>query len=148
MRTRSPVSRIAMHSTRPTPSVPMPRPPAGQDSKVCATCGRSFEWRKKWDRDWDAVKYCSKRCRGQAPGANEDAIERAIVDLLDQRKVGATICPSEVARRMHPDTWRDWMEPTRQAARRLVAAGVVVLTQKGRVVDPDRARGPIRIRLA
>nr|WP_284259882.1 DUF2256 domain-containing protein [Acidocella aquatica] len=33
-------------------------------SKFCAHCGRPFTWRKKWARDWEAVKYCSKRCRG------------------------------------------------------------------------------------
>lgn len=32
--------------------------------KVCVSCGRPFAWRKKWARDWDQVKYCSKRCAG------------------------------------------------------------------------------------
>ncbi|SOC84854.1 hypothetical protein SAMN05421890_3345 [Ensifer adhaerens] len=31
--------------------------------KVCFGCGRPFEWRRKWVRDWDAVRYCSDRCR-------------------------------------------------------------------------------------
>jgi hypothetical protein len=31
--------------------------------KPCATCGRPFAWRKKWERVWDEVKYCSDRCR-------------------------------------------------------------------------------------
>ena len=31
--------------------------------KVCAGCGLPFSWRKKWERDWDAVRYCSDRCR-------------------------------------------------------------------------------------
>jgi len=31
--------------------------------KICVTCGRSFEWRRKWAKDWDNVKYCSERCR-------------------------------------------------------------------------------------
>ncbi len=31
--------------------------------KTCATCGRPFTWRRKWARDWDAVRYCSDRCR-------------------------------------------------------------------------------------
>ncbi|WP_105168250.1 DUF2256 domain-containing protein [Pseudoalteromonas sp. T1lg23B] len=30
--------------------------------KVCACCQRPFTWRKKWQRDWERVKYCSKRC--------------------------------------------------------------------------------------
>lgn len=32
-------------------------------SKICVVCGRSFSWRKKWERCWDEVKYCSERCR-------------------------------------------------------------------------------------
>jgi hypothetical protein len=32
-------------------------------TKVCATCGRPFAWRKKWERDWTSVRYCSDRCR-------------------------------------------------------------------------------------
>jgi hypothetical protein len=31
--------------------------------KRCAACGRPFTWRKKWERVWDEVKYCSDRCR-------------------------------------------------------------------------------------
>jgi hypothetical protein len=33
--------------------------------KTCLTCGRPFAWRKKWERVWDEVKYCSDRCRDQ-----------------------------------------------------------------------------------
>jgi len=22
-----------------------------------------FEWRKKWARDWENVKYCSEKCK-------------------------------------------------------------------------------------
>jgi hypothetical protein len=35
----------------------------GHAPKVCETCGRPFEWRKKWERVWDEVRYCSDRCR-------------------------------------------------------------------------------------
>lgn len=31
--------------------------------KTCASCGRPFAWRKKWERDWHNVKFCSDRCR-------------------------------------------------------------------------------------
>ncbi|TKB47488.1 DUF2256 domain-containing protein [Thalassotalea mangrovi] len=33
-------------------------------SKLCLVCQRPFTWRKKWQRDWTQVKYCSKRCAG------------------------------------------------------------------------------------
>jgi hypothetical protein len=35
----------------------------GFPPKTCANCGLEFEWRKKWAKDWDLVKYCSERCR-------------------------------------------------------------------------------------
>ena len=33
-------------------------------SKPCQGCGRPFAWRKKWARDWEQVKTCSDRCKG------------------------------------------------------------------------------------
>jgi len=39
------------------------------------------------------------------------------------------------------------MAATREAAARLVAAGLVEVTQKGEVVDVATAKGPIRVRL-
>lgn len=38
-------------------------------TKLCACCQRPFAWRKKWARDWDEVRYCSDRCRGQGTRA-------------------------------------------------------------------------------
>jgi len=32
-------------------------------TKLCQSCGRPFAWRKKWERDWEQVKFCSDRCR-------------------------------------------------------------------------------------
>ncbi|WP_084708036.1 DUF2256 domain-containing protein [Leucothrix mucor] len=31
--------------------------------KTCLVCNRPFSWRKKWERCWDDVKYCSEKCR-------------------------------------------------------------------------------------
>ena len=115
--------------------------------KTCAACGRRIEWRKKWERDWDQVRYCSSACRKRGVTAEDEQLERTILELLAQRKGGATICPSDAARSVGTgDGWRDLMEPARRAARRLVEAGEVVITQQGKVVDPSTAKGPIRIR--
>ena len=75
-------------------------------------------------------------------------LEELIVELLDRRADGATICPSEAARAAGPESWRDLMDPVRRAACRLVDQQRVVVTQGGEVVDPSSARGPIRIRRA
>ncbi|MFH8607060.1 DUF3253 domain-containing protein [Streptomyces sp. NPDC018029] len=76
-------------------------------------------------------------------------LEQAILELLERRSPSATICPSDAARAVYggdDDGWRALMEPARRAARRLVTAGEVEITQGGRPVDPADARGPIRIR--
>jgi len=124
---------------------------ATRDTKICASCGRKIEWRKKWERDWDQVRYCSQRCRRRGITADDAALESAILSLLAARQGGASICPSDAARYVGGNdetAWRPLMEPARAAARRLVASEEVVITQKGRVVDPSTARGPIRIRRA
>jgi len=117
-------------------------------SKDCAVCGRTITWRKKWERDWENVRYCSDGCRRRAKSAaGVDAeLDATLRRLLDERGRSKTVCPSEVARAVGGDEWRDLMEPARMAARRLVAAGEAEITQGGRVVDPSTAKGPIRVR--
>ena len=120
--------------------------------KACVSCGRTIEWRKKWERNWQTVRYCSSACRRRGVRPVDTALESAITGLLQARAGDATICPSEAARLValelgaDEDTWRDLMEPARAAARRLVTAGEVEIVQRGRVVDPSTAKGAIRIR--
>jgi len=38
-------------------------------SKICPTCQRPFTWRKKWEKNWDTVKYCSDSCRAKKSNA-------------------------------------------------------------------------------
>jgi hypothetical protein len=76
----------------------------------------------------------------------DGALERTIDALLDQRRAGTTICPSEAARAVDPDGWRELMPAARAAAGRLAASGQVEVTQRGEVVDVATARGPVRIR--
>jgi hypothetical protein len=115
------------------------------EPKTCASCGRTITWRKKWAANWDDVRYCSDACRRHKVTAVDRKLEEAIRSLLASRS--GTICPSDAARAVGTDeTWRELMEPARRAARRLVAAGEVEITQGGHVVDPSTAKGPIRIR--
>ena len=123
------------------------QPRADLPTKPCAACGRVITWRKKWERDWDNIRVCSDRCRRAGVRDVDAELELAILDLLARRAGGATICPSEAARSVSPDAWEPLMEPARAAARRLVAQGRVVITQRGREVDGSTARGPIRVRL-
>lgn len=115
--------------------------------KTCAGCGRTIAWRKAWANSWDEVRWCSVACRRHGVSDVDERLSAEIIRLLTERAAGATICPSEAARSIGADGWSELMEPARAAARRLVADGVVDITQGGVVVDPSTAKGPIRIRL-
>jgi hypothetical protein len=77
-------------------------------------------------------------------------VENTILDLLSRRPAGLTISPMDVARRLggdHPDGWGPLMQPVRRAAVKLMKEGRLVVTRKGRPVDPDDFRGVYRLTL-
>ncbi|MDJ0830992.1 MAG: DUF2256 and DUF3253 domain-containing protein [Desulfobacterales bacterium] len=119
--------------------------------KICIVCGRDIHWRKKWQNNWHQVKYCSNACRKSGITDSDVKLEEIIINLLDSRKTGATICPSEAARALIGSDdelqWRLMMEPARRAARRLVHEGKIVIMQSGKMVDPSKFKGPIRLKL-
>lgn len=137
--------RIDPHTGRERSSVPH----ADRPSKPCVSCGREIQWRKKWERDWESVKFCSDACRRSKVSPLDLQLEASVLELLHRRTPEATICPSEVARAVGASTGQPWeplMEPVRRAARRLAARNRVRITQGGREVDPSLARGPIRLK--
>ncbi len=77
----------------------------------------------------------------------KDKLRTAILQLARDRGPTKTICPSDAARAVGGDQWRELMEPARDIARDLARAGEVEILQHGEVLDPDANwRGPIRIR--
>ncbi|MDJ0376449.1 DUF2256 and DUF3253 domain-containing protein [Cryobacterium sp. PH31-L1] len=121
-------------------------PAMDRAQKTCASCGRRIEWRAKWAHNWDSVKYCSAACRSHGVSKTDLQLEATIAALLQARAHDATICPSDAARAIGGEEWRDLMEPARRAARRMVARGELQITQGGVVVDPSTAKGAIRLR--
>ncbi len=124
---------------------------ADKTPKTCAACGRTMTWRKSWAKNWAEVKFCSDACRKRRTSTVDQRLEETILQLLHARGAGKTICPSEAARAVasneERDAWEPLMEPARAAARRLVAKGVIDITQAGHVVDASTAKGAIRLRL-
>jgi hypothetical protein len=135
-----------MPDRKPKPDRPTPR-----KEKLCKTCRHPILFTPQKARDWDIIKYCSEACSGYTPGEKDPALEAAILELLAERGPGKTICPSEAAKLVGGNEsrkdWESLMEPARAAARRLVTAGRILITQHGKPVDPSRIKGPIRLSL-
>lgn len=80
-------------------------------------------------------------------GPMRQRLESSIRALAEHRGPSSSICPSDAARAVGGDNWRESMDDAREAARRLARSGDVEITQRGEVVDPDGEwSGPIRIR--
>jgi sarcosine oxidase gamma subunit len=114
---------------------------AARGERFCASCGRRMPASAGPD-----ARYCSAACRRNGIDDTDRALEAAIAAILADRAATSSTCPSEAARTVAPDDWRPLMEPARRAARRMVARGEAEITQRGSVVDPSTAKGPIRIR--
>ncbi|GGK36706.1 DUF2256 domain-containing protein [Salinarimonas ramus] len=54
--------------------MPRMRRKADLPTKTCAACGRPFAWRKKWERVWGEVRYCSDRCRSEGRARSRDPV--------------------------------------------------------------------------
>ncbi|MEI8026915.1 MAG: DUF3253 domain-containing protein [Pseudomonadota bacterium] len=111
--------------------------------KICDSCGRIIEPRKKWAKNWDQVKYCSDRCRKHK---HKDLYEEKIIALLVSCSYSKTICPSEVLFESEKKD-KSVMEKARSAARRLAAKDKIIILKDGIQVDPSKAKGPIRLKL-
>lgn len=76
-----------------------------------------------------------------------EKLRDAILDLLNKRGEGKSICPSEAARQAFPEGWRCRMAKCREIARDLAREGKIEICQRGEPVSPDQTlRGPIRLR--
>lgn len=80
-------------------------------------------------------------------GAADDRIENVILAMTRERGPDGSICPSDAARAIGGDTWRDLMARTRAVARDLARQGRVQVTSHGQALSPDAEwHGPVRIR--
>ncbi|MDC0042712.1 DUF2256 domain-containing protein [Paracoccaceae bacterium] len=43
--------------------MPKMRKKSDLPQKICGVCGLPFVWRKKWERSWLDIKFCSERCK-------------------------------------------------------------------------------------
>lgn len=79
---------------------------------------------------------------------SSERLRAAILTMARQRGPASSICPSDAARAVGGDGWRDLMDDARDVARDLARDGQVEITQRGTALDPDATwRGPIRIRI-
>ncbi|TDS14695.1 DUF3253 domain-containing protein [Sphingobacterium paludis] len=75
----------------------------------------------------------------------DTAISESILSTTAARGPQKSVCPSEIARMLYPEDWREHMQDIVDVAISLHKLGKVQITQKGSAIDVDHIKGPIRI---
>lgn len=114
-----------------------------REEKMCATCGRAIQWRRRWAERWPEIRYCSNRCRGAKPNALDREIEARLVDALSSTPRGQRIDPDEICAAL--GSGPRFEERVFHASRRLACRGLGELICDGRVVAPSDARRPFAL---
>ena len=113
------------------------------ETKHCNSCGRPFDKQKRFEKNWDEIKYCSAKCRKEKLEKNQTELEVFIIEKLS---LVSNICPSQIATEFFgKDRMKQMMEPVRCACRRLHLADKIKITQGNKPIKTLNFRGPIRI---
>lgn len=76
-----------------------------------------------------------------------DPIETAIFESLSGKAPGASVEPAEAAKILAGEQWRRMLPKVKATAVGLARQGRLVITKKGKAVNPDAFKGVIRLRL-
>ena len=80
-----------------------------------------------------------------------DPIQEAILARLakvDPQVLGkASIEPAEVAKSLQPEQWQRVLPKVKTAALGMMRQGTLIITKKGKAIDPAKMKGVIRLRL-
>jgi hypothetical protein len=79
-----------------------------------------------------------------------ERVRASVIELLNMRGPGRSICPSEAARMLAMRIgvhWQDLMRLVRTVAARMADSGEIEVLQHDAVVDIADVRGPVRLRM-
>ncbi|RKQ36868.1 DUF3253 domain-containing protein [Kocuria tytonis] len=100
------------------------------------------------DRVQDAKVALGERGEPWWETPSEDGLrarEAATIRALLRHRAGKTICPSDVARTLGGEHWRELMPQIRDVAAAMADVSEITVQQKGETVDVRTARGPVRL---
>ena len=110
------------------------------------------EWAKPFIR---AIRYAAQKIEKLSPedlasfmDGVETPLRTRLLEMLDDLGSEKTLCPTDLARAVagkDEKVWRREMKPIREVAVQLAQEGRIVITRKGKPVDPASFKGLYRI---
>ena len=76
---------------------------------------------------------------------SKQEIKNRILAFTKKRGPDKSVCPSEVTKDLFTDVWRDHVDDVRTVAGELQNQRLIKITQKGKEISLNDAKGPIRL---
>lgn len=76
---------------------------------------------------------------------SEQEIRNRILTFTKKRGPKKSVCPSEVTRDLFTDVWRNHLDEVKTVAGKMQNEKMIRVTQNGKDINIDKAKGPIRL---
>ncbi len=116
-------------------------------TKTCIICGRTITWRKKWERDWHNVRYCSKSCRSRGVNDTDRQLETLVLSLLNSQPAGKQFTMNDITSDFRSGLKPATPDDVMHALRRLASDGRLEFLMNGRPTSPSAAKGNCQVRV-
>jgi hypothetical protein len=77
----------------------------------------------------------------------DEAVREAILQMCREQGVAGSVKPEAVAQAIYPDKWQTMLKRVRLMAKQMAQAGDLLILRKGQAVDPEEAKGLIRLQI-
>ena len=109
-------------------------------TKHCLSCGRPFSEQKRWEKNWDEVKYCSQKCR-------TNKWDKKFKDLAQFILNNGHLNNHEIEENYFQKKNKNSSEIVKSVCRRLHLSGEITILQKGKPISSTNFRGKYDIKI-
>ena len=109
-------------------------------TKHCLSCGRPFTEQKRWEKNWDKIKYCSAKCRSNKWDRKFNDLEEFIIDHIK-------LSINEIEEKYFAQKKKDSHEIIKSFCRKLYEKEIIEIHQKGKPIASLNFKGSFEIKL-
>jgi hypothetical protein len=78
---------------------------------------------------------------------SDELVRETILGMCMDAGISSSVRPETIARELYPDEWQSMLKRVRLMAKQLANAGNLHILRKGKIADPDEAKGIITLRI-
>ena len=77
----------------------------------------------------------------------DEVVRETILEMCREQGLGGSVKPEAIAQAVYPEKWQTMLKRVRLMAKQMAQAGDLLILRKGQPVDPEEAKGLIRLQI-